>query len=75
MICDNITNVHDPITVAEDGNALRVFCKQCKHQFVIRKHPVKGNPEMRDYAKIFKRDILQPKDPLFYKVYPQYLKI
>ena len=75
MICDAVSQVHDPITIGEDMNALRVLCKQCKHQFVIRKHFIKGNPEMREYAKIFKRDILQPKDPLFYKIYPHYLKI
>lgn len=75
MICDLKSNVHDPVTIAEDDNALRVICKQCKHQFVIRKDPFKKVPEMREYAKIFKRDILQPKDRLFHKVYPQYLII
>lgn len=74
MICDNVKSCHDPVTIKEDQCALRVLCKNCHHQFVIRKDPFKGNPEIKQYAKIFKRDILQPKDPLFFKVYPQYLK-
>lgn len=72
--CDGKSNIHDPITIGEDSCALRVLCKQCKSQFVIRKSP-NGAPERRAYAKIFKRDILQGSDNLFYKVYPQYLKI
>ncbi len=72
--CDNISNCHDPITIGEDRNALRVFCKQCKHQYVIRKDPNTGAPEKREYARIFKRDTLQGNDNLFYKIYPQYLR-
>ena len=75
MECDGVQNVHDPITIKEDSGALRVLCKQCGHQFIIRKHSTRGNPEMRENSKIFKRDILQPKDRLFHKVYPQYLII
>ena len=73
MICDGISNVHDPITVFDGDSALRVLCIQCKKQFVIRKSP-NGAPEIKQYAKIFKRDILQGSDNLFYKVYPQHLK-
>ena len=72
--CDNKSNVHDPITIGEDYNAMRVQCKICKHSYVIHKDFTLA-PEMRSYAKIFKRDILQPKENLFYKVYPQYLRI
>ena len=73
MKCNNISNCHDPVTIS-DGDALRVICKQCHHQYIIRKSP-NGAPEIKQYAKIFKRDILQPKDPLFYKIYPHYLNI
>lgn len=73
MECNNFSNCHDPITIGEDYNALRVFCKICKHQYVIHKD-ITLAPEKRLYAKIFKRDILQPRENLFYKVYPHYLK-
>ena len=74
MICNGKSAVHNPITVSDGDSALRVLCIQCKKQFVIRKSP-NGAPEIKQYAKIFKRDILQPKDPLFYKIYPHYLNI
>lgn len=74
MLCDNITNCHQPITIGEDQSALRVYCTQCQHQFVIHKDANTGAPDKREYAKIFRRDILQGNDPLFYKIYPQWLK-
>jgi hypothetical protein len=73
MECNNIFNAHDPITVGEDLNGLRVICKTCKHQYVIRKN-FNITPENRQYSKIFKRDIIQPRENLFYKIYPDYLK-
>lgn len=73
MSCDNISECHDPITVAEDSNAMRVFCRNCKKQFIIRKD-WRGVPENRAYAAIFKKEILQPNSNLFYKYYPQHLK-
>ncbi len=75
MECNGVHSVHNPITVSEDMNALRVVCKECWHQYVIRKDPFKGSPEIKEYARIFRRDILQPKDRLFHKIYPQYLRI
>ena len=73
MICDNKSNCHNPITVGEDANALRVYCKQCHAIIVIRKE-LTGAPHKSQYAKVFKRDILQGSEPLFYKIYSQYLK-
>lgn len=71
--CDNISNCHDPITIGEDNNAIRVFCRQCKHQYVIRKD-WRGVAENRQYSEIFKRDVLQGNDNLFYKIHPQHLR-
>ena len=71
--CDNISNVHNPRTIAEDENAIRVLCLECKHQYVIRKD-WRGVPENKQYSKLFKRDTLQGHENLFYKVYPQYLR-
>lgn len=70
--CDNISNAHDPVTITEDGDAMRVFCKQCRHQYVIRKD-WRGVPENRQYSKLFKRDVIQGHENLFYKLYPQHL--
>ena len=72
-ICDNIKCCHQPATIKEDENALRIICEHCHKQIVIRKDPYKGVPEKRQYAKIFKKDILQGNDSLFYKYHSQYL--
>lgn len=72
--CDNKRSCHSLVNII-DTDALRVICIQCKQQFVLRKDLNKKVPEKRLYAKIFKKDILQPKDPLFYKYYPQYLQL
>jgi hypothetical protein len=71
--CDNIQNVHNPIVISDEG-ALRVICNQCKRQYVIRKD-WRGVCLNRQYSKIFKRDVLQGSDNLFYKVHPQFLNI
>lgn len=71
--CDNVSKCHNPIILADGDSALVVMCKECKHQYVIRKDIYRGNPEIRQYVKIFRRDALQGWDNLFYKYYPQYL--
>lgn len=70
--CDNVRDVHYPELVAEDENALRVRCKHCGVQEVIRKD-WRGVPENRQYSKFFKRDTLQGNTNLFYKCHPQYI--
>ena len=72
--CDNKSHCHDPITIGEDINGLRVHCKQCHTTEVIRKMPW-GTPHKAQYAAFFKRDILQGNDNLFYKYYPQHLRV
>lgn len=71
--CDNKSRCHTPKIIAEDQNAMRVICEACNHQYVIRKDPIKGVPENRAYSKIFKKDVLQGNDNLFYKYNPQFL--
>lgn len=73
--CDNLSNVHDPLTIGEDGSAIRVICRICKEQIVIHKDMFTGAPEKREWARVFKRDTLQPNTNLFYKVYPQHLRM
>jgi hypothetical protein len=75
MTCDNKSNSHNPVIVSEDNNAMRVYCTECHNQFVIRKEPFKEVPENRQYSKIFKRDVLQGNDNLFYKYHPEYIRI
>jgi hypothetical protein len=71
--CDNVSACHT-LTTINDSDALRVLCSTCKHSYVIRKHPVKDVPENRQYSKIFRKEVLQGKDNLFYKYYSQYLQ-
>lgn len=61
--------------IHDDGDAMRVVCKICHHQYIVRKDINKGVPEKRSYAKLFKRDILQGSDNLLYKYRPDFLKI
>ncbi len=74
MECNNKSNCHNMHIISDGDTAQRVVCTHCHTQYVIRKHHVKGNPEARQYAKLFKRDILQGNDNLFYKYYPQHLR-
>ena len=74
-ICDNIKCCHSPCQIAEDNNAMRIICATCKKQIVIRKDPYKGVPENRAYSKVFKKDVLQGSDNLFYRYNPQHLKV
>lgn len=73
MICDNVQATHDPFVISDDKDALRVGCKQCNQQFVLRKD-YRGVPNNREYSKIFKRDVLQGNDNLFYKYYDTNLR-
>lgn len=71
--CDNKSKCHDPFVIHE-GDAMRVICKECKHQYIIRVDPIKRVPINRLYIKVFKRLSLQPNNNLFYKYYPWHLK-
>ncbi len=74
QFCDGKKGIHNPTVIQEDGNAMRVLCKECQHQFIIRKD-WRGAPENRSYSTIFRRDSIQGNHPLFYKIYPQYLHV
>ena len=71
--CNNVRACHNMKVLVEERNAVRVICKECKNQYVIH-NDWRGAPEKRLYAKLFKRDILQGNDNLFYKYHPEYLK-
>lgn len=71
--CDNKKKCHRLEITGEDLYAMRVICKECWHQYVIHKD-WRGAPENRAYSKIYKRDVLQGHENLFYKYYPQFIK-
>ena len=64
--CDNEAICHDTQVINEDNNAILVYCSQCGQQERIGKD-LNGNPESRLYSEWYKRDVLQPDFPLFYK--------
>lgn len=64
--CDNFANTHNPTLLREDNNAVWVYCKDCGAQERIGKDQ-NGEPEHRAYGEFFKRDVLQPPAPLYYK--------
>lgn len=70
--CDNKSACHEPFIVGEDDNGTRYLCRHCKHQMVVRKD-WRGIHDNRSYSELFRRDILQGNDNLFYKYHPQYL--
>ncbi len=71
--CDNFSDLHSPQVIGEDNNAVRVICTKCKNQYIIHKD-WRGIPENREYSRIFKMDIIQGHENLFYKLHPQHLR-
>ncbi len=69
--CDNISRCHDMVEIAENENALRVYCKECKNQYVVWKDQ-RGLPDNQQWQKLYKRFVLQGTN-LFYKYYPKWL--
>lgn len=64
--CDNHSRCHSPIITGEDNCAVRTTCTTC-HQSVRIGKDKNGEPEHRLYGEWFKKDVLQPGPPLFYK--------
>lgn len=74
MRCNNLTSVHDPHILHDSHEALVAVCRLCKEQAVFRKDVV-GRVDNRAYIKFFRRDVLQPHDNLFYKIYPDKMSV
>jgi hypothetical protein len=66
IACNNLANCHDPEIISEDNSAIRVYCKECGAQERIGKN-INGDPEHRLYGNWYKRDVVQPDHPLYYK--------
>jgi hypothetical protein len=65
-MCDNFASCHNPTVLNEDNNAIYAYCKDCGAQERIGKDK-SGEPEHRAYSEFFKRDVLQPPAPLYYR--------
>lgn len=72
--CDNRNKCHDPIEIGEDESALLWYCRECHQTGVIYKD-LRGVPDNVEYARVYKRLILQGSDDLLYRYYPQHLRI
>lgn len=66
MRCDNLASCHNSQIIGEDNNAVLIYCNECGEQQRIGKD-LKGNPEHRLFSEWYKRDVVQPDHPLYYK--------
>lgn len=71
--CNNVSACHHLVDIFDGDSGMRVLCKDCKRQYVIRKDSYKRVPEIRQYVKMFRKDALQGNDNLFYKYHDNYL--
>ncbi len=74
-VCDNVRECHDmrtPLTDAKGGE--RAFCRICKRTYYLR-HNKNGQPDKKQYAKLYYRWIVQPNKPLYYHVHPDAMKL
>lgn len=74
MICDNKNSVHDNVIINETDDGIRCICKICKKINVLRREK-NGRFNNRQYSKVFKRDILQPGENLYYRVHKDKMSI
>lgn len=73
-MCDNINESHDNIVINETPDGIRTFCKICKEINTVR-FDKEGRYNNKEYSKIFKRDLLQPGENLYYKYNPDKMSI
>jgi hypothetical protein len=59
--------------LSESSEAIVSYCEHCRHKFIVRVY--EGRPERKKYAKLYKRDTLQPHENLYYKVYPRRMNV
>lgn len=73
-MCDNINSAHNNETISESPEGIRVRCKECGEVNILRMD-ADGRMNNKLYSKVFKRDLLQPGENLYYKVYPEKMSI
>ena len=64
--CDNKNSVHENIIINQNEDGLRTYCKQCKQINILRCEK-NGRFSNRQYSQVFKRDLLQEGENLYYK--------
>jgi hypothetical protein len=74
-MCDNIQEAHDNIVINETSDAIRTYCKICGEVNVLRKDKLSGRMDNIEYSRIFKRDVLQPSENLYYKYHPELMSL
>ena len=72
--CDNISDTHDNVILSQTDDGVRVMCQKCKQQQVIR-IGTDGRMDNRLYSKVFKADILQPSENLYFKLHSEQMSI
>lgn len=72
--CDNISNVHENFMMNEEPDGVRYICDHCKQQNVLR-IGLDGRMENRLYTRVFKKDVLQPHDNLYFRVHPDEMSL
>lgn len=72
--CDNRNNVHDPLQIVDEPGGIRYICKTCKKIMVLRRG-ADDRFNNKEYTEVFKRDLLQPHDNLYFKVHPELMSI
>lgn len=65
-MCNNISACHNVNVLNDDNSAIWVYCNECGATERIGKD-IKGNPEHRAYSNFFKRELVQPDHPLYYR--------
>lgn len=66
--CDNITEVHKPRIVHENGDAFLVYCRQCGNEWRVGKDH-RGAPDKVEWSELFFEDAVQLGHPIFYKLH------
>lgn len=73
MTCgNNIDSVHKMKYLEDAPDVVVAYCEHCKKRYYFRKNNGKTDPK---YNAVFKRDTLQAHENLYYKIYPQRMKI
>lgn len=70
MTCgDNINSVHKIRDLDEYPDVVVGYCERCKRKITVKKR------DLKTYARLYKRDLLQPGENLYYKEWPRNLKV
>jgi hypothetical protein len=72
--CNNKSNCHDNRMITHEQDGVRYICTICWQQNVLRIGE-DGRMNNREYTKVFKRDLLQPSDNLYFKVHPDKMSL